>query len=219
MVGRFFVGILLQDICGEYREEHHAQRGEHHAEYLADGRHGEYLGPDRRDVHPRPPQRVAEAVELVVHEDFVIVKNQRRNVRKDDHGEDVGDEQLPDFVVHEPLHHDVKREERPHQRHDADQHRPVAGQFRAAPIDDVQVGDRDQEHEDIAGEETAFAFRGGPPYEEIAQEEDTDCELDNQVGARKMHVVAADDLPRDGCKQDYSRDYFEDTQAVSDFCT
>ena len=92
MVGLFFVRVLLQYVGGEDREEHHAQRGEQHAEYLADGRHGEYLGSDGRDVHPCPPQRVAEAVEPAVHEYFVIVEDQRRNVGEDDHGEDVGEE-------------------------------------------------------------------------------------------------------------------------------
>ena len=183
LVGLFFVRVLLQDVGREDREEHHAQRGEHHAEYLADGRHGEYLGPDGRDVHPRPPQRVAETVELAVHEYFVIVEDQRRNIGEDDHGEDVGEEEFSDLVVHEPLHHDVKCEERPHQRHDADQRGPVAGEFGAAPVDDVQIGYRNQQYEEIAAEEAGFALRGCPPYEEIAQEQNADYELDDQVVA------------------------------------
>ena len=52
-----------------------------------------------------------------------------------------------------------------------------------SPVDDVQIGYRNQQYEEIAAEEAGFALRGCPPYEEIAQEQNADYELDDQVVA------------------------------------
>ena len=72
------MGVLLKDVGGEDGEEHHAERGQQNAEYLADGGDGEDFGTDGGDVHPGPPERVAEAVELGVDARFVLEEDERR---------------------------------------------------------------------------------------------------------------------------------------------
>ena len=115
------------------------------------------------------------------------------------------------------MHDYVECQERPHQRHHPDQHGPVAGEVCTAPGQDVQVGDRDQEEQNVPPEEAPFTFGRRPAYEKIAQEKDADHQLHGQVALRKTGVVSADDFPRDRGEQDYAGNYFEYAQGIGDF--
>ena len=190
------MGVFLQDVGREDREKHHAQRRKHHAEDFADGRNGENLRADGRNVHPRPPERIAEAVEFGVDEHLVVVEHQRGDVGEDDDGEDIGREQPPHPVPgDQPPHDDRHRQEGPQQGNQADEQPPVVGHVRAAPRQDVQVGNGDQQERQVAPEEAPPVLGSGPADEEIAQENKADDKLDDQVGARKMHMIPGDDLP------------------------
>lgn len=104
-------------------------------------------------------------MEFRVDEHLVIVEYQRRNVGEQTHREDIGGEQPLDFVVHEPLHDQIQREERPRERNDADQHCKVARHAR--PSEDVEVGNRDEKKQNIADEEPSLLFGGSPTHEKI----------------------------------------------------
>ncbi len=201
------MGVLLKDVGGEDGEEHHAERGEQDAEYLADGGDGEDFGTDGGDVHPGPPERVAEAVELGVDARFVLEEDERRDVGEDHDREDIGNQQTPHLVVAgEPPHDDDHGQQRPQHGEQSDDHAPVARDRDAAPAEDVEPRDGDEEEKQVAPEVAAFLRRGCPLGEEIEQEDDADRELDAEVEIGKARAAAADDLPRQSHEQDQAGD-------------
>ena len=211
------MGVLLQDIGREDRKEHHAQRRKQHAEDLADGRDGENLRTDGRDVHPRPPERIAEAVELGIDEHLVVVEHQPGDIGKDDDGEDIGEKEPPHPVFgDQPPHDDHHGQEGPEQRDKPDEHAPVVGHADAAPHQDVQVGNGKQQERQVAPEKTARTFGSGPADEEIAQENEADDELDRKIGAGHVDMVAGNDLPREGHEEHQSGNEFDNTERITD---
>ena len=211
------MGIFLQDIGGEDRKEHHAQRGKHHAKNLADGRNGENLGPDSRDVHPRPPECIAEAVEFGVDKHLVVVEDESGNISEDHDGEDIGDEEPPHFVFgDQPPHDDHHGQEGPQQGHQADEYAPVVGHVGSAPCQNVQVGNGNQQEEQVMPEKAVPALGSGPADEKIAQENQTDDELDREVGRGDVNVIARDNLPRNRREEHQSGNEFDDAERVTD---
>ena len=105
----------------------------------------------------------------------------------------------------------------PNQRHQLENIVGLLRKRRLAVVGDVQVGDRDQEEQNVPPEEAPFTFGRRPAYEKIAQEKDADHQLHGQVALRKTGVVSADDFPRDRGEQDYAGNYFEYAQGIGDF--
>ena len=154
-------------------------------------------------------------MELGVDKHLVVVENQSRNIGEDHHSEDVGEEHPPHLVAaDQPPHDDDHGQKSPQQRNEAHEDGPVVGHPQAAPCEDVQVGNRQEQEQQITPKKTATAFGGSPADEKIAQEDETDDELDNQVGARHVDVVAGDDLPRNGCQKHQACGDFDGAERI-----
>ena len=205
----FVVGELLYDVHGEDRKHHHAERGEQDGDDLPDGRDGEYLGSHRGHVHPGPPEGVAETVEFVIDQHLVVEKDQGREVGKDHYGDDIGPKEEFEPVIDHPVEHDVKGEEGAQQGGQADEHGPVARQVGMAPMDDIQIGHRQQQKEEISDEKAPLARRGGHAHEKVEEEYDADDELQRQIPPRKMFVIPGNDFPRYRNEQHHARQQCE----------
>ena len=189
---------FVQDIGREDREKHHAHERQQHAEEFSDRRNRENSGTDGRHIHPGPPKGVAEAVKSGIDRSFVIIEDQRRDVGKDDNGEDIGRQQPPHVVVHEPPHDDNHGQKGPQQRYQAKQHSEAARKVDAGPMDQIEVGNRYEQEQQVVQHEVRPALRGGPTQEKITQKDHADHELDMQESRRKGGAVASEDLPRYG---------------------
>ncbi len=210
----FATRIAVEDVGRENREEHHAQRRQQYCNDFADSCYGENLRTDRRNVHPRPPERIAESDQFRVHARLVIEKHQRREVGEDDDREDVGPEDAAHAVLFadHPFDDDRHGEEGPQHRNQADEQTPIVGQHDAAPVEEVEPRNGDQQVGQMDPEKAVAAFGKAPSDEKVAQENEADDELRNQVGLRKIEVVARNDLPRKGEQQDASCDDLQDFQ-------
>ncbi len=209
-----FARIAVQNVGRENREEHHAQRRQQYRNDFADGRNSENLRADRRNVHPCPPQRIAESGQFCVDIDFVVEEYQRRKVGEDDDREDVGPEDAAHAVLFadHPFDDDRHGEESPQHRNQSDEQTPVVGQHDAAPVEEVEPRNGDQQVGQMNPEKAVAALGKPPSDEKVAQENEADDELRNQIGLRKIEVVARNDLPRKGEQQNASCDDFQDFQ-------
>lgn len=89
---------------------------------------GKIAGPDRRDVHPGPPQSIAVVGQAGIDQNLVVVEDQRRQIGEDQHRKKIGRQQLIEAVPGEPCDDDVERQKTPKQRRQSDEHGPSRAQ-------------------------------------------------------------------------------------------
>ena len=88
------------------------------------------------------------------------------------------------------------------------------GHVHTAPREDVQEGNRQEQKQQIASKKAGTVFGSGPANEEIAQEDKADNELNGQVSARHMDMVAGDDLPRNGSEEHQACGEFDGAERI-----
>ena len=202
----------MQDVGREDREEHHAHDRKQHAEDLADGRHGEDRGPDRGNIHPGPPQRIAESVKIGIDQCLIVVENQCRDVGEHDHRDDIGRQEPLYVPAYQPAHDDHQRQEGPQQGNQAEEHAQTARKLHAAPMYQRQIGNRQQQERQVAPHEVRSAIGNGQPQEEITQKDHTDHELHEEKGTGEGGMIPPDHLPRYGDKKNQSGEELDNSE-------
>ena len=137
-----------------------------------------------------------------IDQNFIIVEDQRRQIGEDQNRKEIGRQQLIELIFGKPRHDDIECQKTPKHRRQPDEHRPVARQIQREPVDQIEVGNRQEQKEQVADEKASATIAARHPNEKIDEKNDTDGELYPQAGLREMPVVPCENFHGHSQQQD-----------------
>ena len=80
-------------------------------------------------------------------------------------------------------------------------HGPAARELQRKPVDQIEVGDRQEQKEQVVEEKTRTALAARQPDEKVGEKDDADGELYPQIGLGKVAVVSGENFHGHGQQQ------------------
>ena len=113
---------------------------------------------------------------------FQLVEDQGGEVDQREQGHDIRNQQVGNPAACDPTHHHGQSVPSPNQRHQLENIVGLLRKRRLAVVGDVQVGDRNEQEDEVVPQVVPFPFAEVETEEEIAHEDQADPQLNLQVG-------------------------------------
>lgn len=168
----------MRDEDGEDGEHHDTHRHEEEGDEASHGSDGNDVGADGGDVHAGPPECLGVGVEVGVDVQLGVVEHQTDEVDGGGKDGEVAIEEGGGATAREAAYQQGQGISATHQGGEANQVTPVVRQLPMGESQDGEVGDGDEQEEEVRAEVVPLSRSFSPLPKEVEQEEQTDPALE-----------------------------------------
>lgn len=212
-----FGGVLADeggDVDGEEGEHDDASDRQDAAEDFAGDGDGVDVAAEGGGVHAGPPECEAEVGDFGVCSALAVVEKQAAKIDEGCEGDDVGREEGGQFVLRESADHNGHGHHSTGKRNEAHKEEGFAAETDVEDIDEVEIGDGQEEVEEMGAQIVPFVGRECEFEEEVGHEDDADPELEGHVAVVFKEVDSLEGVDRYEHDEQHRQDYDDPPENV-----